>query len=149
MAIHRLELSAVREHRAYPLQLDVPVARVLRDVLPDPAGLPRAVRRLHAGRFGEVAYGSTSRTSAPRSTALPRVFLRTLPGRRSSTALIILVGYPIADWIARLAPRRAPQGLLLLLIIVPFWTSFLIRTYAFLIVLAPEFFLSDWLQSLA
>ena len=36
----------------------------------------------------------------------------------------------------------------LALIVVPFWTSFLIRTYAFLIVLSPEFFLSDWLQSL-
>ena len=36
----------------------------------------------------------------------------------------------------------------LALIVVPFWTSFLIRTYSFLIVLSPEFFLSDWLQTL-
>ena len=61
--------------------------------------------------------------------------------------LIVLVGYPLAYWIARYAPENR-RGLFLALIIVPFWTSFLIRTYSFLIVLSPEFFLSDWLQTL-
>ena len=74
-------------------------------------------------------------------------FLRTLRTAAVGTLLIILVGYPLAYWIARYAPENR-RGLFLALIIVPFWTSFLIRTYSFLIVLSPEFFLSDWLQSL-
>jgi spermidine/putrescine transport system permease protein len=61
--------------------------------------------------------------------------------------MIVLVGYPLAYWIARYAPAGR-RGVFLALIIIPFWTSFLIRTYSFLIVLSPEFFLSDWLQTL-
>ena len=64
-----------------------------------------------------------------------------------ATVVALLVSYPLAYWIARYAPANR-RGLFLALIIVPFWTSFLIRTYSFLIVLSPEFFLSDWLQSL-
>ena len=75
------------------------------------------------------------------------MFLRTLRTAAIGTVLIILVGYPLAYWIARYAPEHR-RGLFLALIIVPFWTSFLIRTYSFLIVLSPEFFLSDWLQTL-
>ena len=45
-----------------------------------------------------------------------------------STLLCLLIGYPMAYAIAR-APR-ATQNLLLLLIILPFWTSFLLRVYA-------------------
>ena len=61
--------------------------------------------------------------------------------------MIAAVGYPLAYWIARYAPEHR-RGFFLALIIIPFWTSFLIRTYSFLIVLSPEFFLSDWLEAL-
>ncbi len=75
------------------------------------------------------------------------VFLRTLRFAAVGTLLTILFGYPLAYWIVRYAsPNR--RTFLLMLIVIPFWTSFLIRTYSFLIVLSPEFFLSDWLQSL-
>ena len=74
-------------------------------------------------------------------------FLRTLRTAAIGTLLIVLVGYPLAYWIARYAPEGR-RGVFLALIIIPFWTSFLIRTYSFLIVLSPEFFLSDWLQTL-
>jgi ABC-type spermidine/putrescine transport system permease subunit I len=46
----------------------------------------------------------------------------------AATGLCLLVGYPLAYWISTLAPAR--QRLALLLIIVPFWTSYLVRTYA-------------------
>ena len=71
-------------------------------------------------------------------------FLRTLRTAAIGTLMIVLVGYPLAYWIARYAPEDR-RGVFLALIIIPFWTSFLIRTYSFLIVLSPEFFLSDWL----
>ena len=64
------------------------------------------------------------------------VFLRTLGLAAFGTAATLLVGFPFAYWLARY-PRR--KTLLLLLVIVPFWTSFLIRTYAWLIILDPSF----------
>ena len=98
--------------------------------------------------FGGFEYGfdlSTFETAL--GSLYIETFLRTLRTAAIGTLLIVLVGYPLAYWIARYAPENR-RGLFLALIIVPFWTSFLIRTYSFLIVLSPEFFLSDWLQTL-
>ncbi len=53
-----------------------------------------------------------------------------------STLIALLVGYPMAYGIARAAP--AWRGLLLMLVILPFWTSFLIRVYAWIGILKPE-----------
>jgi spermidine/putrescine transport system permease protein len=65
-----------------------------------------------------------------------QIFLRTLGLAGFGTAATLLVGFPFAYWLARYSRRRT---LLLLLVIVPFWTSFLIRTYAWLIILDPDF----------
>jgi spermidine/putrescine transport system permease protein len=64
------------------------------------------------------------------------IFLRTFKLAGIGTALTLLIGFPLAYYIARYAKNKT---LLLLLVIVPFWTSFLIRTYAWLILLDPEF----------
>ncbi len=48
----------------------------------------------------------------------------------------LLVGLPLAYFIATRARRR--KGLLILLLVIPFWTSFLIRTYSWLIILGRE-----------
>src|SRR4051794_31773572 len=53
-----------------------------------------------------------------------------------STVLTLLVGYPIAYAMAR-APRTL-RPTLLMLVILPFWTSFLIRVYAWIGILKPE-----------
>lgn len=45
-----------------------------------------------------------------------------------SAVLALLVGYPMAYYIARSAPTK--RSLLLMLVILPFWTSFLLRVYA-------------------
>jgi spermidine/putrescine transport system permease protein len=98
--------------------------------------------------FGEVSYGfDLSNFKAALEGIYIEVFGRTLRFAAIGTLLTILVGYPLAYWIARYAPPHR-RNLFLALVIVPFWTSFLIRTYSFLIVLSPDFFLSDWLQSL-
>ena len=52
------------------------------------------------------------------------------------TLTTLLVGFPFAYWIARYARRKT---LVLLFVVIPFWTSFLIRTYAWLIILDPDF----------
>src|SRR3954468_14798415 len=53
-----------------------------------------------------------------------------------STAALLLVGYPVAYAMARSPERTRP--LLLALVILPFWTSFLIRVYAWIAILKPE-----------
>ncbi len=63
-----------------------------------------------------------------------------------STMLLLLVGYPIAYAMAR-APRSI-QPTLVMLVILPFWTSFLIRVYAWIAILSREGFLNHALRSL-
>ena len=60
-----------------------------------------------------------------------------------STVLCLLLGYPMAYGIAK-APQ-AWRGPLLMLIILPFWTSFLIRVYAWIGILKPEGLLNNFL----
>src|SRR5258705_11729120 len=52
-----------------------------------------------------------------------------------STAILLVIGYPIAYAMAR-APRRL-QSVLVMLVVLPFWTSFLIRVYAWINILRP------------
>jgi spermidine/putrescine transport system permease protein len=60
-------------------------------------------------------------------------FTNTLGMAVGGTILCLLVGYPLAYYLASRA--GAKKTLLLVLVIVPFWTSFLIRTYAWLTIL--------------
>ena len=72
-----------------------------------------------------------------------RAYLSSLWIAVVSTALILLVGYPVAYGMAR-APRRW-QPTLVMLIILPFWTSFLIRVYAWIGILKKEGLLNQLL----
>jgi putrescine transport system permease protein len=60
-----------------------------------------------------------------------------------STVLALLVGYPIAYGMARAPASIRPT--LLMLVILPFWTSFLIRVYAWIGILKPEGLLNQFL----
>jgi putrescine transport system permease protein len=60
-----------------------------------------------------------------------------------STLLTLVVGYPIAYGIAR-APSSI-RAMLLMMVILPFWTSFLIRVYAWIGILKPEGLLNQFL----
>ena len=63
-----------------------------------------------------------------------------------STMLLLLLGYPVALAMARAAPGWRP--ILVALVIVPFWTSLLIRVYAWMAILGPEGFLNRALLAL-
>lgn len=63
-----------------------------------------------------------------------------------ATFFTLLVAFPMAYGMAR-APK-AWQPTLMMLVILPFWTSFLIRIYAWIAILKPEGFLTMFLQSL-
>jgi spermidine/putrescine transport system permease protein len=64
------------------------------------------------------------------------IFFETLKLSVVGTTATLVIGFPLAYYIARYAKHKT---LLLLLVVVPFWTSFLIRAYAWLILLDPEF----------
>jgi spermidine/putrescine transport system permease protein len=74
-----------------------------------------------------------------------RVFLRTLGLAFFGTLATLIVGFPLAYYLARYARRKT---LLLMLVVVPFWTSFLIRTYSWLIILDRDFPLFRALRSI-
>lgn len=72
--------------------------------------------------------------------------LRSLTVAATATALLLLIGYPIAYAMSRL-PRRW-QPLAMMLVIVPFWTSFLIRVYAWINILQHDGLLNQVLLAL-
>jgi putrescine transport system permease protein len=72
--------------------------------------------------------------------------LRSLTVAASATAMLLLIGYPIAYAMARL-PRRW-QPVAMTLVIVPFWTSFLIRVYAWINILQHDGLLNKILLAL-
>jgi spermidine/putrescine transport system permease protein len=75
------------------------------------------------------------------------VFWITMRTAVLGTLACALVGFPVAYALANLvAPRW--RSVLLFLLVLPYWTSFLLRTFAWRIVLAPEGVLSDGLRGL-
>jgi spermidine/putrescine transport system permease protein len=66
----------------------------------------------------------------------PEPFITSLTLSVSGTILCLLLGLPLAYFIATRAGDR--KALFIVLLVVPFWTSFLIRTYAWLMILGPE-----------
>ncbi|HEU0147233.1 MAG TPA: ABC transporter permease [Bradyrhizobium sp.] len=63
-------------------------------------------------------------------------YLRSVIVAAIATAILLVIGYPIAYGMARL-PRRW-QAIAMMLVIVPFWTSFLIRIYAWINILQHD-----------
>jgi putrescine transport system permease protein len=73
-------------------------------------------------------------------------YLRSLQIATISTLLLLIIGYPLAYGIAR-APRRA-QSVLVMAVILPFLTAFLIRIYAWMNLLQPEGLVNNTLIAL-
>src|SRR6266852_4885984 len=73
------------------------------------------------------------------------ILLRSLLMAAAATALCLLLGFPLALFISR---ARRWRGLYLFLVILPFWTSFLVRIYAWLFLLRDTGLLNTILQSL-
>jgi putrescine transport system permease protein len=73
-----------------------------------------------------------------------KAYLSSLLIAAVSTVLTLIVGYPIAYGMARAPATIRPT--LLMLVILPFWTSFLIRVYAWIGILKPEGLLNQFLM---
>ncbi len=73
-------------------------------------------------------------------------YLKSLQVAAVSTAILLAIGYPLAYGIAR-SPRGL-QPLMVMLVVLPFWTSFLIRIYAWINILQRDGLLNDVLLAL-
>ncbi len=73
-------------------------------------------------------------------------YVRSLVVAIISTAILLLIGYPVAYGMSRLPQRWQPVAMML--VIVPFWTSFLIRIYAWINVLQHDGLLNKLLLAL-
>lgn len=64
----------------------------------------------------------------------------------ATTILCLLIGYPLALYIVRAPPNW--RTALLLLVLIPFWTNFLVRTYAWMIILQNNGLLNALIQAI-
>jgi spermidine/putrescine transport system permease protein len=87
------------------------------------------------GQIGEIFHG-----------AYRVVYLRTFGYVLVASAVCLLIGYPVAYFVARYGGRR--RGLFLILLIMPFWISYLMRMFAWQSLLAPDGFVNDLLRFL-
>jgi len=101
---------------------------------------------MHRGTYGGVAPGLTlehyRRFLDPLYLA---VAFRTIWIALATTGICLLLGYPVAYVIAR---ARRWRNALLLLVVLPFWTSFLVRTYAMIVLLRDSGVVNSILQGL-
>jgi spermidine/putrescine transport system permease protein len=70
------------------------------------------------------------------------IYLRSCALALATTALCLCLGFPLAYYIAR-APARW-QGIWLMIVLIPFWTNFLVRTYAWMNLLRAD----GWVNSI-
>ncbi len=100
-----------------------------------PLGIILLVSLGHKDAFGGVLLDRLNLDNFSRALQpefLP-AFVNSLRYALLTTILALLLGYPVAYWISRYGGRR--KTLLLILVMLPFWTSYLIRTYAWMIIL--------------
>jgi len=104
--------------------------------LSNPGALSRAFGMLSADTFRLLGSDNLYILSYLRSVLVATV----------STLVLLVLGYPVAYAMARLPQRLQPVAMML--VIIPFWTSFLIRIYAWINVLQRDGLLNDLLMGL-
>jgi putrescine transport system permease protein len=107
-------------------------------------GIPPYTPLLGSGGSGTKIHATLANFALLASDDLYlRAYLGALGNAALATAFCLILGYPIAYAIAR-APGAWRQ-LLLFLVVLPFWTSFLIRVYAWIAILKPNGLLNELL----
>lgn len=112
-----------------------------------PLGLVVAYAFLTAKRFGRVGGPVTLENIQRLAEPVYRdVALTSIKLAAAATIIALLIGYPAAYALSRLPRRWRTVGIML--VVIPFWTNFLIRTYAWIVVLNNEGLLNKLLGSL-
>ena len=76
------------------------------------------------------------------SKSYTRIFVTTFKVSVRTTGICVLIGYPFSYFLSQLPKRWAAIGLFSVLL--PFWTSLLVRTYAWLVVLQRKGLVNEW-----
>lgn len=112
-----------------------------------PVGLVLTYSFFERGTYGGVVYDFTLENYRRASESLYLGVLGfSLEVALLTTALALLVGYPAAYFIATRSPRW--RTTLLVLVVLPFWTSLLIRTYAWIVILNNEGLVNNALEAM-
>jgi spermidine/putrescine transport system permease protein len=124
-----------RRHAAWLL---LPLAAVLALLFYVPQALMFAVSLGRRSAYGTVIYdlGAANyvRAIAPLYLA---ILWRSLVLAAATTATCLVVAYPVAYWLGRVVRPRWRTALVTL-VVLPFWTSFLVRMYAWIVLLRSE-----------
>ncbi|HJF13305.1 MAG TPA: ABC transporter permease [Enteractinococcus helveticum] len=90
---------------------------------------------------------SLEQYQAAMSGTIYSTFISTLEISITGTLACLLISVPFAYWLAvKVSPRR--RNVLLALVLVPYWTNFLVRTLGWQITLSPQGYLSNFLQTI-
>ncbi len=92
------------------------------------------------GQAGEPTLENYTRMLKP---IYVRTFVSTFQVAGLVTLVCVLLGYPVAYLLSQLSERVA--GILMIFVILPFWTSVLVRTYAWLVILQRTGLVNTWL----
>lgn len=112
-----------------------------------PLLLIAALSFLKRGTYGQIVYQGTLDNYARIIDPLyGDIFLDTLAVSVLTTFISLVCGYPLAYHISRM--RRSAQQVWLLLVMIPFWINFLVRSYAWVIILRSQGVVNTVLQSL-
>lgn len=76
------------------------------------------------------------------SKSYARIFRTTFEVSLLTTLICILIGYPLAYFMSQLPQRAA--NLCMIAVLLPFWTSLLVRTYAWLVLLQRKGLINEW-----
>jgi len=99
-------------------------------------------------RSVDYQYGSNSQiVASPSENAIFRdMFLRTLAISIGVTAATLLLGFPVAYLLATMPPKYS--NLLMIMVVLPFWTSLLVRTTAWVVLLQQHGVINETLMGL-
>ncbi len=124
--------------RRHALLLLLPCLVVLGAIFYAPQLIMLVVSLGRRSEYGSVVYGIGPGNYVRAMDPLYLWILwRSLLLALTTMAACLALAYPVAFWLGRVVPRRW-RNVLLALIVLPFWTSFLIRMYAWIVLLRSE-----------
>ncbi|WP_374667080.1 ABC transporter permease [Ramlibacter sp.] len=91
---------------------------------------------LYTSLFVQGSFSLEAYKSLWESALFRRALVTTFEISAMGAVLSLLLGYPVALHLSRLAPR--PRAFCMILVLVPFWTSILVKSYAFTVLLGKE-----------
>jgi len=92
------------------------------------------------GKDGSLSWENYARMME--GTSYYKIFWTTFKVSFLTTGICIVLGYPLAYFLSQLPPRAAT--LCMITVLLPFWTSLLVRTYAWLVLLQRKGLINDW-----